>query len=55
MAFALAQAQGIALGEVVARARQETAKQVVVGTNIAIEIILFDRDKRKAGRAPFTS
>jgi cobalt-precorrin-5B (C1)-methyltransferase len=54
-AFALAQADGIALGEVVARAGQETAEQVVAGTNIAIEIILFDRDGRMAGRAPFAS
>jgi hypothetical protein len=52
---ALAQADGIALGEVVARAGQQTAEQIVAGTNIAIEIILFDRDGRTAGRAPFTS
>jgi hypothetical protein len=55
MAFALVQAEAIALGEVVAPAGQETAKQVVAGTNIAIEIFLFDRVGRWAGRAPFTS
>jgi cobalt-precorrin-5B (C1)-methyltransferase len=54
-AFALAQADGIALGAVVARAGRKTAAQVVAGTNIAIEIILFDRDGRMAGRAPFLS
>jgi cobalt-precorrin-5B (C1)-methyltransferase len=54
-AYALAQADGVALGAVVARAAQETAGQVVAGTNIAIEIVLFDRDGRMAGRAPFAS
>ncbi len=54
-AFALAQADGIALGGMVARAGQRTAEQVVAGTSIAIEIILFDREGRMAGRAPFAS
>jgi cobalt-precorrin-5B (C1)-methyltransferase len=52
-AFALAQAEGIPLGDAVARAGQETAQRVVAGRDIAIEIVLFDRDRNLVGRAPF--
>jgi cobalt-precorrin-5B (C1)-methyltransferase len=52
-AFAVAQAAGIALGNQVARAAQDTAANVVAGTEIAIEIVLFDRDQTLVGRAPF--
>jgi cobalt-precorrin-5B (C1)-methyltransferase len=52
-AFLLAQAQGIALGDVVARAAQATAQRVVAGRDIAVEIVLFDRDGAMVGRAPF--
>jgi len=52
-AFALAQAEGIALGDAVARAAQATAAGVVAGRDIAVEIILFDRDRNLVGRAPF--
>jgi cobalt-precorrin-5B (C1)-methyltransferase len=52
-AFALASADGIALGDAVARAGQRTAEQVVAGSGIAVEVILFDRDGKLAGRAPF--
>jgi len=52
-AFALAQAEGIALGDAVARAAQQTAEQVVAGRDIAIEIVLFDRERNLVGRAPF--
>ncbi|MGO8915591.1 MAG: cobalt-precorrin-5B (C(1))-methyltransferase [Stellaceae bacterium] len=54
-AFALAQAEGIALGDEVARAAQGTAERVVAGRDIAIEIALFDRDQVLVGRAPFKS
>jgi cobalt-precorrin-5B (C1)-methyltransferase len=54
-AFTLAQAEGIALGDVVARAAQETAARVVAGHDIAVEIALFDRDGKLVGRAPFES
>ena len=54
-AFALAQAESIALGDVVARAAQETAERIVEGRAIAVEIILFDRDGALVGRAPFKS
>jgi cobalt-precorrin-5B (C1)-methyltransferase len=54
-AFALAQAENIALGDAVARAAQETALRVVAGRDIAIEIVLFDRDGKLVGHAPFAS
>ncbi len=52
-AFALAQAEGIALGDEVARAAQQTAADVVAGSDIAIEIAIFDREQNLVGRAPF--
>jgi cobalt-precorrin-5B (C1)-methyltransferase len=52
-AFALAQAEHIALGDAVARAAQRTAAQIVEGRPIAIEVVLFDRDQNLVGRAPF--
>ena len=54
-AFAMAQAEGIALGDVVARAAQQAAARVVAGRDIAIEIAVFDRDGILVGRAPFDS
>jgi len=54
-AFLIASAEGIALGDAVARAAQDTAAQLVEGRDIAIEIILFDRDQELVGRAPFKS
>ena len=52
-AFALAQSQNIALGDTVARAARETAARVVTGRDIAVEIVLFDREQNLVGRAPF--
>ena len=52
-AFAVAQAAGIALGDQVARAAQDAAANIVAGTEIAIEIVLFDREQNLVGRAPF--
>ncbi|MGZ8369376.1 MAG: cobalt-precorrin-5B (C(1))-methyltransferase, partial [Rhodoplanes sp.] len=54
-AFAHAQVEGIALGEAVARAAQASAMRVVAGRAIAVEIVLFDRDGRLVGHAPFVS
>ena len=53
LAFALAQSEGIALGDAVASAARKTAESVVEGRDIAIEVILFDRDGVMVGRAPF--
>ncbi|MEZ5788222.1 MAG: cobalt-precorrin-5B (C(1))-methyltransferase [Xanthobacteraceae bacterium] len=52
-AFALAQAEDIALGDAVARAARETALRVVAGRDIAVEIVLFDRAGQLVGSAPF--
>jgi cobalt-precorrin-5B (C1)-methyltransferase len=52
-AFALAQAEGVALGDTVARAAQATAQHVVAGHAIAIEVLLFDREQNLMGRASF--
>ena len=53
--FALAQSEGIGLGHEVARAAQQTAARAVEGRDIAIEIVLFDRDQILVGRVPFIS
>ena len=52
-AFAHARAESIALGDRVAQAARETAARVVAGHDIAVEIILFDRDQNLVGRATF--
>jgi cobalt-precorrin-5B (C1)-methyltransferase len=57
-AFAHAEAEGVALGDEVARAGWDTAAAVLAGSLIAgepvdIEITVFDRDGRLVGHAPF--
>jgi cobalt-precorrin-5B (C1)-methyltransferase len=52
-AFDHAQAESIALGDAVARAAQATAVDVVGGKDMAIEIVIFDRNGSLVGRAPF--
>jgi cobalt-precorrin-5B (C1)-methyltransferase len=52
-AFAHAEAEGVALGDEVARAARETAAAVVADKAIDIEVVLFDRAGRLVGRAPF--
>jgi cobalt-precorrin-5B (C1)-methyltransferase len=52
-AFALAQAEGIALGDRVAQAARTTAAQIVAGRGSAVEVVLFDREQNLVGRAPF--
>jgi len=52
-AFALAGSEGIALGDTVARAARDTAARLVAGRDIAIEIVVFDREQNLVGRAPF--
>jgi cobalt-precorrin-5B (C1)-methyltransferase len=51
-ALAQAQAEGIALGDEVARVAWETAAAVVAGKPIGVEIVVFDRDGRLVGHAP---
>jgi len=52
-AFDAAAGEGIALGNAVARAAQNTALAVVEGRGIAIEVALFDRQGTLVGHAPF--
>jgi cobalt-precorrin-5B (C1)-methyltransferase len=52
-AFALAGAEGVALGDEVARAARQTAERVIAGRDVTIEVVLFDRDGVLIGRAPF--
>jgi cobalt-precorrin-5B (C1)-methyltransferase len=52
-AFALAHQDGIALGDTVARTAREVAMRVVEGREVAIEVVLFDRDGALVGRAGF--
>jgi cobalt-precorrin-5B (C1)-methyltransferase len=52
-AFGHAEAEGVALGDAVARAGWETAAAVVADKDIDIEIVVFDRDGRLVGHAPF--
>jgi cobalt-precorrin-5B (C1)-methyltransferase len=54
-AFGLAAVEGVALGDAVARAAQQTAMRVVAGRDIAVEVVLFDREGRCVGQAPFAS
>jgi len=59
-AFAHAQVDNVALGDAVARAGWETASAVVAGKSVAgmpveVEIVLFDRDGRLVGHAPFAA
>jgi cobalt-precorrin-5B (C1)-methyltransferase len=52
-AFTLAQDAGIALGDAVALAARQTAEHVIAGRDIAVEVVLFDREQNLVGRAPF--
>ena len=50
-AFSRARAEGVALGDAVARAARATAANVVEGKGIAVDVVLFDRDGRLVGQA----
>jgi cobalt-precorrin-5B (C1)-methyltransferase len=52
-AFSAAAAEGVALGDGIAGAAWETAAAVIAGTNMALEIAVFDRGGALIGRAPF--
>ena len=52
-AFAAATAEGVPLGDVVARAAWQTAADALAGANIALEIVLFDRQGVLMGRTGF--
>jgi cobalt-precorrin-5B (C1)-methyltransferase len=52
-AFAYAAAGDVALGDAVARAAWQTAAEVIAGSGIALEIVVFDRAGALVGCAPF--
>ena len=52
-AFGLAAEEAIALGDQVAQAAREIAVQVIAGTDMVVEIAVFDREQNLVGRAPF--
>ncbi len=52
-AFAIAGETGIALGNSVALRAWETAAHVLLGADTALEVLLFDREGRLIGAAPF--
>jgi len=52
-AFAIATAEGVPLGDVVAQAAWRTAAEVLAGTDTALEIVLFDRTGALMGRTGF--
>jgi cobalt-precorrin-5B (C1)-methyltransferase len=54
-AFGDAAAANVMLGDEVARAARATAADVVADSGIDVEIVLFDRDGRLVGHAPFGS
>ncbi len=54
-AFELARAEGIALGDEVAHAARRTAERLVAGRDVAIEVVVFNREGTLVGQAPFGS
>jgi cobalt-precorrin-5B (C1)-methyltransferase len=54
-AFGHAAQEGVSLGDVVACAARQNAQRVVEGKDIAVEVVLFDREGRAVGHAPFAA
>jgi cobalt-precorrin-5B (C1)-methyltransferase len=52
-AFALAAEHGIALGDQVAITARATVARVVESAGVTVEVVMFDREGRLVGRAPF--
>jgi cobalt-precorrin-5B (C1)-methyltransferase len=52
-AFGHAVQENLPLGDLVARAGWRTAARVLEGTDIALEVAVFDREGQLVGRAPF--
>ncbi|MBV9814002.1 MAG: cobalt-precorrin-5B (C(1))-methyltransferase [Acetobacteraceae bacterium] len=55
VAEAFAAAGDAALGDAIARRAWSTAADVIAGTDVALEILVFDRDGACVGHAPFAS
>jgi len=54
-AFSHAERGAVALGDLIASAARSTAAGVLVRSPIAVEVLLFDREGRLVGHAPFAS
>ena len=52
LAFRIADSAGLALGDAIAGAARQTAEAVVAGAGIELDVLIFDRDGRLAGKAP---
>ena len=50
LAFRIAEGEGLALGDSIARAARSRAAAVVAGAGIEIDVLLFDRDARLVGK-----
>jgi cobalt-precorrin-5B (C1)-methyltransferase len=50
-AFGLASAEGVALGDVVAERAWDVAAEVLAGADTELDIVIFDREGRLAGRS----
>ena len=51
-AFRIAESEGLALGDAIAAAAHREAEAVVAGTDIDIDVLIFDRDGNLVGKAP---
>jgi len=54
-AFGLAEAEGVPLGDAVAAGAWKTAAGALGRADVALEILVFDREGRAMGRAPFAA
>jgi cobalt-precorrin-5B (C1)-methyltransferase len=51
-AFAFARDEGVALGDEIARRASAVAAEVLAGSGIALDVVIFDRDGALVGRSP---
>jgi cobalt-precorrin-5B (C1)-methyltransferase len=54
LAFQMAERDGVPLGDMIAALAWQTAAAALRSPDIALEILIFDRDARLVGEAPFT-
>ncbi len=52
LAFRIARSEGLALGDAVAAAARREAEAVVAGADIALDVLIFDRDGNLVGMSP---
>lgn len=51
LAFGIAEGEGLALGDAIAAAARREAQAVIAGTDIEIDVLIFDRDSRLVGNS----